>query len=66
MPPIGCAASSSKSLWGDACQAVGREQAAIAIAIISAKQAEHFRSTPGGYSTAWCGEGEGWRAQSRA
>jgi replication initiation protein RepC len=27
----------------------GREQAAIAIAIVSAKPAEHFRSTPGGY-----------------
>jgi hypothetical protein len=39
----------SKSLWGDACQAMGREKAAIAIAIVSAKPAEHFRSTPGGY-----------------
>ena len=37
----------SKSLWGDACQAIGRETAAIAI--VSAKPAEHFRSTPGGY-----------------
>jgi replication initiation protein RepC len=39
----------SKSLWGEACVAMGREQAAIAIAIVSAKPAEHFRSTPGGY-----------------
>jgi replication initiation protein RepC len=39
----------SKSLWGEACIAMGREQAAIAIAIVSAKPAEHFRSTPGGY-----------------
>jgi replication initiation protein RepC len=39
----------SKSLWGDACRAMGREQAAIAITIVSAKPAEHFRSTPGGY-----------------
>jgi replication initiation protein RepC len=39
----------SKSLWGDACQAIGRETAAIAIAIVSAKPEEHFRSTPGGY-----------------
>jgi len=39
----------SKSLWGDACQAMGRETAAIAIAIVSAKPAEHFSSTPGGY-----------------
>jgi replication initiation protein RepC len=39
----------SKSLWGEACGTMGREQAAIAIAIVSAKPAEHFRSTPGGY-----------------
>ncbi len=39
----------SKSLWGDACLAMGREQAAIGVAIVSAKPAEHFRSTPGGY-----------------
>ena len=39
----------SKSLWGEACLAMGREKAAIAIAIVSAKPAEHFRSTPGGY-----------------
>ena len=28
---------------------MGREEAAIAMAIVSAKPAEHFRSTPGGY-----------------
>jgi replication initiation protein RepC len=39
----------SKSLWGEACLATGREQAAIAVAIVSAKPPEHFRSTPGGY-----------------
>ena len=39
----------SKSLWGEACVAMGREQAAIAIAIVSAKPETHFRSTPGGY-----------------
>jgi len=39
----------SKSLWGEACIAMGREQAAIAVAIVSAKPAEHFRSSPGGY-----------------
>jgi replication initiation protein RepC len=39
----------SKSLWGDACIAMGREQAAIAIAIVSTKPETHFRSTPGGY-----------------
>jgi replication initiation protein RepC len=35
----------SKSLWGEACIAMGREQAAIAIGILSAKPAAHFRST---------------------
>ncbi|MGH7072324.1 MAG: plasmid replication protein RepC [Acetobacteraceae bacterium] len=39
----------SKSLWGEACLAMGREQAAIALAIVSAKPAEYFRTTPGGY-----------------
>ena len=39
----------SKSLWGEACLAMGREQAAIAIAVISVKDPEHFRTTPGGY-----------------
>lgn len=42
----------SKSLWGDACVSMGREQAAIALAIVSTKPAEHFRSTPGGYFNA--------------
>jgi replication initiation protein RepC len=39
----------SKSLWGDACVAMGRELAAVAMAIVSAKDPEHFRTTPGGY-----------------
>lgn len=39
----------SKPLWGDACLAMGREHAAIALAIVSAKPAGHFTSTPGGY-----------------
>jgi replication initiation protein RepC len=39
----------SQSLWGEACIAMGREQAAIAVAIVSAKPETHFRSTPGGY-----------------
>jgi replication initiation protein RepC len=39
----------SKSLWGEACIAMGRELAAIALAIVSTKEAEHFRTTPGGY-----------------
>ena len=39
----------SKPLWGEACLAMGREQAAIALAIVSMKPEEHFTSTPGGY-----------------
>jgi replication initiation protein RepC len=39
----------SKPLWGDACLAMGREQAAIALAIVSTKPAGHFTSGPGGY-----------------
>jgi replication initiation protein RepC len=39
----------SKPLWGDACLAMGREEAAIAVAIVSAKDPEHFRTTAGGY-----------------
>jgi replication initiation protein RepC len=39
----------SKSLWGDACPAMGRELAEVAMAIVSAKDPEHFRTTPGGY-----------------
>ena len=39
----------SKSLWGEACLAMGREEAAIAMAIVSAKPAGHFRTSPGGY-----------------
>lgn len=39
----------SKPLWGEACLAMGREQAAIAIALVSAKPPSHFRSSPGGY-----------------
>ena len=39
----------SKSLWGDACLAMGRELAAVALAIVSTKEAGHFQTTPGGY-----------------
>jgi replication initiation protein RepC len=39
----------SKSLWGDACLAMGRELAAVALAIVSTKGAEHFTTSPGGY-----------------
>lgn len=39
----------SKPLWGEACLTMGRELAAVALAIVSAKAVEHFRTTPGGY-----------------
>jgi replication initiation protein RepC len=43
----------STPLWGEACLAMGREQAAIALAVVSTKDPAHFRTTPGGISTAW-------------
>ena len=39
----------SKSLWGEACVAMGRDLAAVALAIVSTKDPEHFTATPGGY-----------------
>jgi replication initiation protein RepC len=39
----------SKSLWGNACLAMGRELAAVALAIVSTKEEGYFRSGPGGY-----------------
>jgi replication initiation protein RepC len=39
----------SKPLWGDACLAMGRDLAAIALAIVSTKDPEHFTSSAGGY-----------------
>jgi replication initiation protein RepC len=39
----------SQSLWGEACLAMGRERAAVALAIVSTKEAGHFRTTAGGY-----------------
>jgi replication initiation protein RepC len=39
----------SKPLWGDACLAMGREQAAIALAVVSAKPEGHFTASPGSY-----------------
>jgi replication initiation protein RepC len=43
----------SKPLWGEACLAMGRGQAAIALAVVATKDPAHFRTTPGGYSTTW-------------
>jgi replication initiation protein RepC len=39
----------SKPLWGDACSTMGRDLAAVALAVVSTKDPEHFRTTPGGY-----------------
>jgi replication initiation protein RepC len=39
----------SKQLWGEACLAMGRAHAAIALAIVSTKPAGFFRGSPGGY-----------------
>jgi replication initiation protein RepC len=39
----------SKFIWGEACLTMGREKAAIAVAIVSAKPSAHFRGSPGGY-----------------
>ena len=39
----------SRSLWAEACQLMGREYAAVAIAIVSTKAAGHFLRGAGGY-----------------
>jgi hypothetical protein len=39
----------SKPLWGEACLTLGRDLAAVALALVSTKDPEHFRTTPGGY-----------------
>ena len=39
----------SVHLWGEACRAMGREQAALALAIVSTKPEAHFTRGAGGY-----------------
>ena len=39
----------SRPLWGEACQSMGRDQAALAIAIVSTKPQAHFSRSAGGY-----------------
>ena len=39
----------SKPLWGDACLAMGRDLAAVALAIVSTKDPTQFTGSPGGY-----------------
>src|ERR1700719_4405341 len=38
----------SKSLWGDACIAMGRQLAAVALAIVSTKDPDQFHDLAGG------------------
>jgi replication initiation protein RepC len=42
----------SPSLWGEACVAVGRQMAAVALAVVSTKPREHFTRGAGGYFAA--------------
>jgi replication initiation protein RepC len=39
----------NRTLWARACQMMGREYAAVALAIVSTRPAGHFTSGPGGY-----------------
>jgi replication initiation protein RepC len=39
----------NRTLWARACQVMGREYAAVALALVSTKPAGHFTSGPGGY-----------------
>jgi replication initiation protein RepC len=39
----------SLPLWGEACRTMGREQAALALAIVSTKPEQHFTRGAGGY-----------------
>jgi len=39
----------NRTLWARACQVMGREYAAVALAIVSTRPAGHFTSGPGGY-----------------
>jgi replication initiation protein RepC len=39
----------SRTLWARACQLMGRPYAAVALALVSTRQAGHFTSSPGGY-----------------
>jgi replication initiation protein RepC len=39
----------NRTLWARACQVMGREYAAVALALVSTRPAGHFTSGPGGY-----------------
>lgn len=42
----------SPSLWAEACRALGRHSATVALAVVSSKPPEHFRRGAGGYFAA--------------
>jgi replication initiation protein RepC len=42
----------SQSLWGEACRVMGRQLAAVTLAIVSTKPKEHFSRGAGGYFAA--------------
>jgi hypothetical protein len=46
---LSCEMGINRTLWGRACDVMGREYAAVAMAIVSTRPAEHFTSGPGGY-----------------
>jgi replication initiation protein RepC len=39
----------NRTLWARACHVMGREYAAVALALVSTRPAGHFTSSPGGY-----------------
>jgi replication initiation protein RepC len=39
----------NRTLWGRACNVMGREYAAVALALVSTRPAGHFTNGPGGY-----------------
>jgi replication initiation protein RepC len=39
----------SRVLWGEACQAMGRDRAVLALAIVSTKAEGYFKKSAGGY-----------------
>ncbi len=44
-----CELDISRPIWGEACHVMGRETAAIALAIVSTKDPDHFTRTAGHY-----------------
>src|ERR1700760_3948089 len=58
----------SRSLWGEACLAMGRECAAVAVALVSARRRSTSAHPRAGISTAWWPRpaSSTWRAQPGA